>query len=121
MTEAYMNVGAPQTETDVKALAKQLLDELQSKLQSKDILLTEHSKRLLALCAYAWISEPVKLKEAYEEIRPEIPEKVIEWASFEYHVAGCKASGKPVDFFNLLYALAVSGRNVLEGIFDKGI
>ena len=117
MNEAYMNVPATQTTDDAQVLAKHLADLL----QDKGVALTEGSRKLLALCAQAWISEPLKLKDSASEIdRAEIAKAVINWASFEWHVMRCKEQNKPVDFFNWLYALAVSGRNVLEGLLDKG-
>ena len=117
MNEAYMNVSATQTKTEGQVLAEQLADLL----QSKGVALTQSSRKLLDLCAHAWISEPVKLKDSAHEVdRSEMAKAVIAWASFEYHVVRCKDSDKPVDFFNWLYALAVSGRNVLENVMDKG-
>ncbi len=98
------------------------------------IFLSPYSEMLIRLCVEAWFEEPPRTKDyqawlpksiysnpnaEHQELLGILLARILDEVCREPHIEFSKEKNQPVPFASLIYGIAESGRDVLEGWLSK--
>ena len=96
-------------------------EEAIRQLRESGVDLTDYSTGLLLLAVEAWIEEnPPELRALTPGGKRDVIFRVLSESTREPHIFVKRKKGEKVYFYEWLWALSVSGREVIKDIIDKG-